>query len=131
MQLRYTDHVPDGIRMYFGYRNELSTQDGLVFREDRILVPHVLRRKLIDSCHASHNGIEATLRLACANLFWPGMTSQIKDVVKGCAVCEICSVSAESNDEDTRYSCVPVPAYFHGRLFCRNERCQAHISYFG
>ncbi|XP_055527973.1 uncharacterized protein K02A2.6-like [Wyeomyia smithii] len=61
--------------------------DGVIFRGDRILVPHVLRRKLIDKCHVSHNGLEATLKLARANLFWPGMSSQIKDVLKQCATC--------------------------------------------
>ncbi|XP_038120427.1 uncharacterized protein K02A2.6 [Culex quinquefasciatus] len=81
------ERVPDSVRIYFGYRNELSTQNGIVFRGDRILVPQVLRRKLIDCCHISHNGIEATLKLARANLFWPGMSSQITDVVKSCSVC--------------------------------------------
>ncbi|XP_039453132.1 uncharacterized protein K02A2.6-like [Culex pipiens pallens] len=81
------DQVPDAVKIFFGYRHELSTQDGLVFRSDRIVVPYILRRKMIESCHASHNGIEATLRLARANLFWPGMTSEIKNAVKGCSVC--------------------------------------------
>ncbi|XP_062537952.1 uncharacterized protein K02A2.6-like [Armigeres subalbatus] len=81
------DQVPDGAKIYFAYRHELATQDGLIFRGDRILVPHALRRKLVDSCHASHNGIEATLKLARSNLFWPGMSSQVKDVVKQCSVC--------------------------------------------
>ncbi|XP_038116994.1 uncharacterized protein K02A2.6-like [Culex quinquefasciatus] len=81
------ERVPDSVRIYFGYRNELSTQNGIVFRGDRILVPQALRRKLIDCCHISHNGIEATLKLARANLFWPGMSSQITDVVKSCSVC--------------------------------------------
>lgn len=81
------DRVPDGARIYFGYRNELCTQDGLVFRGDQILVPHSLRRKLVECCHVSHNGVEATLKLARNNLFWPGMSTQIKDVVMQCAVC--------------------------------------------
>lgn len=81
------DGVPDCVKVYHGYRNEFSTQDGLIFRNDHILIPHVLRKKLIESCHASHNGVEATLRLARANLFWPGMSSQIKDAVSSCDVC--------------------------------------------
>ncbi|XP_055590629.1 uncharacterized protein K02A2.6-like [Uranotaenia lowii] len=81
------DQVPDSVRVYFSYHNELSTQDGLIFRNDRIVVPHILRRNLIDSCHTSHNGIEATLKLARSNLFWPGMSSQIKDVVQQCTIC--------------------------------------------
>ncbi|XP_062713235.1 uncharacterized protein K02A2.6-like [Aedes albopictus] len=81
------DRLPDGVKVFFSYRNELSMQEGIVFRDDRILVPFKLRRALIDKCHTSHNGIEATLKLARANLFWPGMSSQIKDVVMQCGVC--------------------------------------------
>lgn len=81
------DKVPDSVRIYYNYRNELSTVDGLVLRNDQIVVPYALRRKLIKCCHANHGGMESTLKLARANLFWPGMSSQIKDVVKECAVC--------------------------------------------
>lgn len=81
------DRVPDTVKIYYNCRNELSTQDGLIFRSDRLLIPYVLRRKLVDCCHISHNGVEATLKLARANLFWPGMSSQIKDVVKECVIC--------------------------------------------
>lgn len=35
----------------------------------------------------SHNGIEATLKLAKLNLFWPGMSNQILDKVKRCNIC--------------------------------------------
>ncbi|XP_058811065.1 uncharacterized protein K02A2.6-like [Topomyia yanbarensis] len=87
------DRVPDGVKIYFSCRDELSTQNGIIFRNDRILVPHNLRRKLIDSCHISHNGIESALKLARANLFWPGMTSQITDVVKECPICAKYSAS--------------------------------------
>ncbi|XP_052566384.1 uncharacterized protein K02A2.6-like [Culex pipiens pallens] len=79
--------VPDSVRVFFSYRNELTTQDGLVFRNDRILIPHKLRRKMIEKTHISHNGVEATLKLARANIFWPGMSAQIRDTVKECAVC--------------------------------------------
>ncbi|XP_053692358.1 uncharacterized protein K02A2.6-like [Sabethes cyaneus] len=80
-------HLPDATKIYFNCRSELSTQDGIVFRDDRIVVPYKIRRKLIEKCHTSHNGTEATLKLARANLFWPGMSSQIKDWVKQCNVC--------------------------------------------
>lgn len=85
--------VPDNVKIYYSYRDELATQSGIVFRGDRIVVPYALRRKLIDCCHVSHNGIEATLKLARANLFWPGMNSQIKEVVKSCNVCAKFSAS--------------------------------------
>ncbi|XP_039451539.1 uncharacterized protein K02A2.6-like [Culex pipiens pallens] len=81
------DRVPSAAKIYFKYRSELSTQDGLVFRNDRILIPCALQRSMIDKVHVSHNGIESTLKLARENIFWPGMSAQITDVVKECHVC--------------------------------------------
>ncbi|XP_062716630.1 uncharacterized protein K02A2.6-like [Aedes albopictus] len=81
------DRVPDSAKMFFKYRNELSTQEGIIYRNDRIVVPYTLRRKLTAKVHVSHNGMEATLKLARANLFWPGMSAQIKEAVAQCGVC--------------------------------------------
>lgn len=81
------ERVPADAKIYFKYKDELSTQDGLVFRNDRIVIPCSLQRSMIEKVHASHNGIEATLKLARENLFWPSMSSQIVDVVKECSVC--------------------------------------------
>lgn len=37
--------------------------------------------------HVSHNGMESTLQLARQNIFWPGMSSEIKERVRGCSIC--------------------------------------------
>ncbi|XP_055623224.1 uncharacterized protein K02A2.6-like [Toxorhynchites rutilus septentrionalis] len=42
---------------------------------------------MIHKVHVSHNGIESTLKLARENIFWPGMSAQITDVVKECSIC--------------------------------------------
>lgn len=84
---RVIGRVPANTKIYFKYRGELSTQDGLIFRNDRIVIPHSIQRSMVDRVHVSHNGIESTLKLARENVFWPGMSSQIIDVVKECQIC--------------------------------------------
>lgn len=81
------DKVPDGVKIFYKHRNELSFQDGIVFRNDRIVVPYLLRRKITEKVHVSHNGVEGTLKLARANVFWPGMSTQIKEAVTRCGIC--------------------------------------------
>ncbi|XP_058827893.1 uncharacterized protein K02A2.6-like [Topomyia yanbarensis] len=100
------DRVPDSVKIYFNYRNELATQNEIVFRGDRIVVPHVLRRKLVDSCHVSHNGVESTLKLARANLFWPGMSMQIKDIVRECTTCA--KYAASQPNPPMMSHCIPI-----------------------
>lgn len=59
----------------------------MLFRNDRIVIPYSLRKKITDKAHVSHNGTESTLKLARANVFWPGMSAQIREAVKECAIC--------------------------------------------
>lgn len=81
------NQLPEECRIYHQYKHELSTQDNIIHRGDRILIPYKLRKLMIDKVHISHNGIEATIKLARNNLFWPGMTTQIKNKIKKCDIC--------------------------------------------
>ena len=53
---RSTD-VPSQLQVYFPFREELSIQDGVVFKGERIIVPSSLRQCMIDKVHCSHLGI--------------------------------------------------------------------------
>ena len=54
---------------------------------DRVIIPRVLRVKMLKELHKSHQGLEKSLRLARDLVFWPGMTSQIKDLIASCDTC--------------------------------------------
>ena len=46
---------------YFGIRDELSMQDELIFRGERVVVPAKLRRDIKNTIHSSHLGSESCL----------------------------------------------------------------------
>lgn len=52
--------VPDEIKVYFKYKHELAVQE-LIFKSGRILIPHSLRRLMIDQVHASRSAIERNI----------------------------------------------------------------------
>ena len=79
--------VPLSVKPYFSYRDELTVQDGLVLRGERLVVPRALRGKMKQKCHAGHLGINSTLRRARDVLYWPGMSQQIREYVETCGVC--------------------------------------------
>ena len=41
---KYKNDVPKSTRIYYGFRDELSERNGLLFRGDQILVPHKMRQ---------------------------------------------------------------------------------------
>ena len=47
------------ITPYFNIQDELTTQDGLVFRGDRIVIPRSLRKQMLLELHSAHQGIES------------------------------------------------------------------------
>lgn len=104
----YINQVPDDVKMFFKFKDELSYQHGLIIRNDRIFVPLALRKKMICKLHTAHSGIEYTLNLARDNLFWPGMSSQIKDVVTQCEVCaKFASSQPKSSMQSFKIPCYP------------------------
>ena len=46
-----------------------------------------LRRQTVKELHASHQGVDATLRRARETLYWPNIKGEIKDHISKCDVC--------------------------------------------
>ena len=51
-------------------------------------MPATLRKSLAEKLHQAHLGVESTLRRARTSLWWPGMTSQRKQFISLCQVCQ-------------------------------------------
>ena len=75
------------LQNYFPFREELSVQNGLVFKSHRVVVPEEERPSIIEKLHASHSGIQSCIRRAREVVFWPRMNVDIEDFVKKCSAC--------------------------------------------
>ena len=81
------DEVPVCIHAYWGYRDEITAQNGILFKGPRVIVPQSLRTKMLARTHSSHQGAEACVRRARDVIFWPGMTAEIKEMANQCTIC--------------------------------------------
>lgn len=72
---------------YFDIRDELTVQDSLIFKGPLIVIPSTLRREIIELVHATHIGMEGCLRRARDSMYWPRMSTQLKDYISKCDVC--------------------------------------------
>ena len=79
--------LPHQVAPYFPYRDELSVQDGLVFRGKRVVIPTDLRHTLKYRVHSPHLGLEGCLRQAGECLFWPNMNADLKKYMSACLIC--------------------------------------------
>ena len=81
------DGVPQEIKSYFSCRADITVQNGLLFKGERIIVPSQLRKEMMEKIHSSHLGIEGCLRRAREVFYWPRMNAELKDFILKCDVC--------------------------------------------
>nr|XP_037290836.1 uncharacterized protein LOC119186244 isoform X3 [Rhipicephalus microplus] len=80
--------VSSELRCYWSFRDELHTQDGLVFRSNRLIIPAKMRSEVLACLHAAHGGAEKMKARARAVLFWPSINSDLEEVARRCETCQ-------------------------------------------
>ena len=79
--------VPECVHAYFDFRNELTVQEQLVFKGDRLVIPTSLRKEMTALVHTTHIGVEGCIRRARETMYWPRMTTELKEYIAKCDVC--------------------------------------------
>ncbi|UYV74330.1 K02A2.6-like [Cordylochernes scorpioides] len=79
--------VPMEAMEYWKFRDELTEQDGIIYKGPKVIIPKTLRSELLNRVHASHHGVAASLAKARQAIFWPGMNQSIKETVEKCKAC--------------------------------------------
>ena len=80
-------HVPEVILPYFSFRNELVVYKGIILRGEQIVIPVCLRESMKKKVHMGHLGINSCLRRATDLIFWPCMSTDIREFVEKCGTC--------------------------------------------
>ena len=83
------NEVPFSIRSYWGYRDEITLQDGSIYKGAQVVIPQKMQKQMLAKVNASHQGSEASIRQVRDMIYWPGMTSEIRQMVGQCTVCNM------------------------------------------
>uniref|UniRef100_A0A8C7JBX1 Gypsy retrotransposon integrase-like protein 1 n=1 Tax=Oncorhynchus kisutch TaxID=8019 RepID=A0A8C7JBX1_ONCKI len=81
------EETPFTVREYWTFRDEISLQNGVLFRGQKVIIPKSLRPEMLTRIHSSHVGGDACYRQARETLYWPNMQAEIKDFVSNCTTC--------------------------------------------
>ena len=79
--------IPNCLHPYFHFRDELTVQEGIILRGERVVIPQSMRNELKTKVHAGHQGINSCLRRARDLIYWPGMSAEIRQFVESCDIC--------------------------------------------
>ena len=77
----------DYTKRYWCYRDSISLENGLLYKENRLIVPQSERADTLELLHYGHFGIARTTRRAEQTVFWPGIRKDIENKVKDCTTC--------------------------------------------
>ena len=79
--------VPEPLKVFFPIRDKLSTIDGVIFYNERVLIPSSLRHNVLSTLHAAHQGTSSMIARAESSVYWPGISKDITDIRSRCAEC--------------------------------------------
>ena len=74
-------------RAYWDFRDELSTDDGLLLKGPRIVIPSCLREEYLERLHYGHLSASKIQENARQHLYWPGLDADITDYMRRCQEC--------------------------------------------
>ena len=89
--------IPEEYQMH---RRKLSSRFGLVFIEDKIIVPKNLRATVISLLHKGHPAINK-MTLAARHFWWPRMTKAIQKKCEACLPCKMSGKNIRPNVPST------------------------------
>ena len=79
-------HLPPDVQDYFPFKEELTLQNGVIFKGDRVVIPFQMRTEIKRKLDSSHLEVQACQRRAREAFYWPGMYKEIEEYVSQCAV---------------------------------------------
>ena len=79
--------VHPSLKSFWDVRNDTHVTDGILLKDNRLVIPSPWKKDILQKLHLSHCGIEKSKANARMTVFWPGMTKDIKEMVSSCEKC--------------------------------------------
>ena len=80
-------HIPRLARRYWDFRDELSTDDGMLLKGPRLIMPGELQEEYLSRLHKGHLSASKVQENAKQHMYWTGIDADIEDYTKRCQEC--------------------------------------------
>ena len=81
-------YIPNEAKSDWSFREKLSIISGIIYKGERLVIPEVMRKRVLEQLHSAHMRIEKTKWRARATIFWLQINQQIENMVKKCSTCQ-------------------------------------------
>jgi hypothetical protein len=79
--------VDEELKQYHKFKHDLHVAEELVGYKDRIIIPVKLGPQVLETIHASHQGVSGMISRVKDTVFWPGICTDIIKTRGGCLTC--------------------------------------------
>ena len=79
--------VPPELQPYWTFREELTIEDGLILKGTRIVIPSKQCQAILKQIHEGHLGLNKCKLRAKETVYWPGLNTELEDLVLNCQLC--------------------------------------------
>ena len=80
-------HVPGPCYSYHQHAVDLAVEDDLLLSGTRLVIPRSLQKGILEKLHTGHQGITKCRKRARQSVWWPGLSTQLHQLVEGCETC--------------------------------------------
>ena len=80
--------VPVPLRKYWAYRDELSIENGLVLKGERVMIPESQRDDILEKIHQADQGVAKCQLQAKSCVFWANINKDIEAKMQKCESCQ-------------------------------------------
>ena len=78
---------PEQLLEFWNFRQEISEENGILYKSHRLIVPHSERLETLRVLHVGHYAVDKTQLRALKTVYWPGIN---KDILKQYQSCKTC-----------------------------------------
>lgn len=79
--------APRVVRSFLPLAAQFSIENGIPMRGSRIVIPPPLQKEILDKLHNGHQGITRCRDRARQSVWWPGLSTQLENLVTNCETC--------------------------------------------
>lgn len=80
-------NVPVHLRAFWKERGNITTFEGLLLKDCRIVVPQTLQKEMLTLLHEGHQGVGRCKARARDSVWWPTLNSELEQLVGTCERC--------------------------------------------
>lgn len=95
---KHLNKTPTELKSFYKLKSVITlANDGLLYKDNKIIIPKLWRNKILCDIHTGHLGISKCIQRASCAVFWPGINTDIEYLVRKC---EICNKYSNSNRKE-------------------------------